>query len=204
MLTTIVPRAARRAAPVFLLTALGACSSLGGLGSILGGGTGAQPSGQLSGTVQSVDTRSQQIAIQQPNGQGVWVGYDNNTQVVYQNRNYSPTALQNGDQVTASIQDNGNGGYYTNYVQVNQSVQNGGAGMPSSNAQPFQGSVERVNRRNGWFTLNDNNLGTITVVLGNGVSQPDVTRFYSLRRGEFVRFYGYRTNNAQVALQQFY
>lgn len=45
-----------------------------------------------------MDTRSQQIAIQQSNGQTIAVNYDNQTQVVYQNQNYPPTALENGDQ----------------------------------------------------------------------------------------------------------
>src|SRR5665213_3604988 len=85
---------------------------------------------ERNGGVQGVDTRSQRIAIQQSNGQSVWIRYDNNTQVVYQNQNYSPTALENGDQVTANIQDAGNGSYYTSYVLVNQSVRGSNGGQP--------------------------------------------------------------------------
>ncbi len=205
MIMTIVPRAARRLAAAALLTALGACSSTGGLGNILGSvlGGGQQQSNQLSGRVQGVDTRSQRIGIQQSNGQTIAVSYDNNTQVVYQNQNYSPTSLENGDEVTVSIQDNGNGSYYTKYVQVDRSVRDNGGGQ-SSNVQTFQGSVRQVDRQNGLFTVDDNNFGRLTVVISNGVSRADIDRFNSLRSGNVVRFYGYRTGNSQVQLRQFY
>src|SRR5689334_14208232 len=75
------------------------CSQLGGLGSVLG--TGTQPqTGQVSGTVQTVDTRSQQIVVNAANGQQIAVYYDANTQVTYQNRNYAVANLERGDQIT--------------------------------------------------------------------------------------------------------
>jgi len=158
---------------------------------------------ERNGGVQGVDTRSQRIAIQQSNGQSVWIRYDNNTQVVYQNQNYSPTALENGDQVTANIQDAGNGSYYTSYVLVNQSVRGSNGGQPG-NVQTFQGTVRQVDRQNGAFAMDESNFGRITVVLANGVSRADVDRFNTLRAGDFVRFYGYSTGNSAVQLRQFY
>ncbi|MGI8510877.1 MAG: hypothetical protein ACR2MQ_16330 [Gemmatimonadaceae bacterium] len=215
MTVNIVGRAVRRGAVVLMMAGLGACSSTGGLGNILGsvlGGNGGgigggQQSNQLSGSVQGVDTRSQRIAIQQSNGQSVWVSYDNNTRVVFQNQNYPPTALENGDRVTASIQDGGNGAYYTNYVQVDQSVR-GNNGQQSqgqsSNVQTFQGSVRQVDRQNGWFIMDDRNAGRITVLLSNGVSRADINRFNNLRQGDVARIYGYPRSNSQVELRQFY
>ena len=197
----------RRVAFAAALAMLAGCSSTGGLGSILGSvlgnGGGATQGNQLYGSVQGVDTRSQRIAIQQSSGQSVWIRYDNNTQVVYQNQNYSPTALENGDQVTANIQDDGNGSYYTSYVLVNQSVR-GTNGSQPGNVQTFQGTVRQVDRQNGAFAMDANSFGRITVVLGNGVSRADVDRFNSLRPGDVVRFYGYATGNTAVQLRQFY
>jgi hypothetical protein len=198
-----VRRVARLGFVTAALASLGACSSMGGLGNVLGGVLGGQSSNQLSGMVQGVDTRSQQIAVQQSNGQAVWVRYDANTQVVYQNQNYSPTSLERGDQVTASIQDNGNGGYYTNYVRVDQSVRGNGSAQ-SSAVQTFQGTVRQVDRGNGWFTVDDPSVGRLTVVLANGVSRTDVDRFNGLRAGDYVRLYGYRSSGSQVQLRQFY
>ena len=199
---TIIQRIQRGATAALMIASVGACAgnSLGNvLGSVLGGG-GSQ-SGQLSGTIRGVDTRSQQIAIQASNGQTVPVYYDNQTQVVYQNQSYSPTALENGDRVTARVQANGNS-YYTDYVQVDQSVGGTGVGS-SSNVQLLQGTVRQIDRRNGRFTVDLNGYNTLTVMLYNP-SNNDVNRFNSLRNGDYVRFHGTYINNSEVQLRQFY
>jgi hypothetical protein len=201
---TINQRIQRGAAAALMIASLGACAgnSLGNiLGGVLGGGNGAQ-SGQLAGTVRSVDTRSQQIAIQQSNGQTVGVNYDNQTQVVYQNQNYPATALENGDQVTARIQANGNS-YYTDYVQVDRSVR-GTTGGASSNLQTLQGTVRQIDRNNGLFTVDVNNSGTLTVSMPYNLSSADANTFSRLRSGDYVRFYGTYVGNSRVELRQFY
>jgi hypothetical protein len=198
-----IQRIRRGAAGALMLASLGACA--GGLGNILGGvlggGQSSQQSGQLSGTIRGVDSRSQQISIQESNGQTVPVSYDNQTQVVYQNQRYNATSLEYGDQVTARIQANGNS-YYTDYVQVNQSVSGTGVGG-SANVQLMQGTVRQVDRRNGLFTVDVNNNSTLTVTLPNNLSSNDSNRFNNLRSGQFVRFYGTYLNNSQVQLRQF-
>ena len=200
---TTTQRLRQGAIAAFLLASLGACA--GNLGNVLGGVLG-QPaqSNQLSGTVGQVDTRSQVITIQQSNGQAVPVYYDNQTQVVYQNQNYSPTALESGDRVTARIRATGNN-YYTDYVQVDQSVSaTGNVSTASSNVQLLQGTVRQVDRRNGLFTMDMNNYGTLTVTLPYNPSTNDVNRFNNLRSGDFVRFYGTYLSSTQIQLRQFY
>ena len=202
---TVIQRIQRLSAAAMIVAFAGACAgnSLGNvLGSVLGGGSQSGQSGQLSGTIRGVDSRSQQISIQQSDGQTVPVYYDNQTQVVYQNQNYSPTALENGDRVTARIQANGNS-YYTDYVQVDQSVNGTGAGS-SSNVQLLQGTVRQVDLRNGWFTVVDTNgYNTMTVTVPYNLSTNDINRFRSLRNGDFVRFFGVYLNNSQIQLRQF-
>jgi len=199
---TIIQRIQRGAVGALMVASLGACAgnSLGNvLGSVLGGGS---QSSQLSGTIRGVDTRSQQITIQQSNGQTVPVYYDNQTQVVYQNQNYSPTALENGDRVTARIQANGNN-YYTDYVQVDQSARTNTGGT-SSNVQVVQGTVRQVDRASGLFTLNVTNYGTVTVSLPYNPTNQDINRFNGLRSGDYVRFYGAFLSNSRVELRQFF
>ncbi len=202
---TIIQRVQRLSATAAIIAFAGACAgnSLGNvLGSVLGGGSQGSQSGQLSGTIRGVDTRSRQIAIQQSNGQTVPVYYDNQTQVVYQNQSYPPTSLENGDRVTARIQANGNN-YYTDYVQVDQSVSGSGSGS-ASNVQLLQGTVRQVDTRNGWFTVDLNNYNnTLTVTVPYNLNSNDINRFRSLRNGDFVRFYGQYTSNSQVQLRQF-
>jgi exosome complex RNA-binding protein Csl4 len=187
-----------------MLASLGACSSAGGLGNILGSvlGGGAGQSNEVTGYVQGVDSRNRQIGIQQSNGQTVVVSYDNQTQVIYQNQNYPVTSLENGDQVTARIQQNGNGAYYTDVVQVNQSVSSSG-GVSSGNVQLLQGTVRQVEQPNGLFVMDANNGGRITVQLPRTLKQADLDRFRSLRPGDYVRLYGVYLNSSRVELRQF-
>jgi hypothetical protein len=198
---TKLQRVARSGAFGLAIVAFSACSSLGGLGNVLGGvlGGGGQ---QIQGTVLAVDTRSQYIALQQSDGQTVSLAYDNNTRVSFNNQNYSVTSLQRGDQVTANVQQSQNGAYYTNAVQVDRSV-NGTNGSVGGNVQSFQGTVRQVDYQNGWFTVDTNN-GRYTVSMPYNARTNDVNTFRSLRNGQNVRFYGVYQNNANVQLQQFY
>ena len=198
-------------AAVSTLVLATACSQLGGLGSVLGSAAQQPQASQVSGTVQSVDTRNQQIVLQATNGQSVALYFDQQTQVSYQNRAYSVTNLERGDRVTARIQQAQNGGYYTDLVQVDQSVQDAG-GVYSGNTgttgggtvQSLQGTVRQVDRTNGLFTLDVGNYQTLTVSMPYNPSQNDQTRFQNLRAGEAVRFYGVFLNNTRVELRRFY
>ncbi len=185
-----------------LLMTTAACSQLG---SILGGvgGAGAPQGNQLSGYVEGVDTRTQQIAIQTSNGQRVMLLFDNQTSVVYQNQNYPVTALERGDQVTARVQSTNGGGYYTDLIQVDQSVSSSGSSTGSGNVQSLQGTVGQIDRSNGQFRLDGSNTSVI-VSMPYNVRQSDVNTFNNLRVGDRVRFYGVFLNNSRVELRQFY
>jgi hypothetical protein len=181
-----------------LLVAAGACSQLG---SILGGAGGSPQSNQVSGYIEDVNTRTQQIAIQTSGGQRVVLSYDNQTAVVYQNQNYPVTALERGDQVTARVQSTSNGAYYTDLVQVDQSVSSASGGAGS--VQSLQGTVGQIDRSNGVFRLDGNNTSVI-VSLPYNVRQSDLNTFQNLRVGDRVRLYGVFVNNSRVELRQFY
>lgn len=184
-----------------LLLASGACSQLG---SILGGmgGTGTGQGNQLSGYVEAVDTRTQRIAIQASSGQRVVLSYDNQTSVVYQNQNYPVTALERGDQVTARVQSTTGGAYYTDLIQVDQSVSSSG-GTSSGQVQSLQGTVGQIDRSNGQFRLDGTNASVI-VTLPYNIRQSDLATFNNLRVGDRVRLYGVFLNNSRVELRQFY
>lgn len=200
-------RAVRIGVAMLALSSVGACSTAGGLGGVLGsvlGGVGGQNNNQVSGYVSGVDTRNRQLYIQQQGGQQISINYDQNTQVVYQNSNYSVTSLQNGDQVTLRVQQLQNGGYYTDYVQVDQSVNNSnGTIYQSGNVQTIEGNVRGVDRQQAYFTLNAQNGAVINVRLAGQVNRNDMNRFNSLRPGDYVRFYGVYTGNNNVELRQF-
>lgn len=103
---------------VLLLTA--ACGSmggaLGGLGDILGSPSTSQPS-DVRGSVEHVDTRERRIDLNvsyvnnlrdNNNGQRGSIYYDDNTRVVYQDREYRVADLERGDEISVTgVNDNG-------------------------------------------------------------------------------------------------
>jgi hypothetical protein len=203
----ILNTSARVTAAVLLLLSAAACSSAGSLGnilgSVLGGGAGqGGQGGQVSGYIQGVDTRNRQIGIQQSNGQTLVVAYDNQTQVVYNNQSYPVTSLENGDQITARVQQLQNGGYYTDVVQVDRSV-SGPSTIQSGNVQLLQGTVRQVDQANGLFLLDATNGTRVTVQLARQLSRTDLNRFRSLRTGDYTRLYGVYISNSRVELRQF-
>lgn len=197
-------RISRFGATAMLTASLAACAGTGGLGGILGGvlgGLGGGNNNQVSGTVQTVDTRNQQVIVVQSNGQSVALNYDNATSVVFNNQNYQVTSLERGDQVTARVQQLQNGGYYTDVIQVDRSV-SGTVGGGSQRS--FEGTVRQVNVQSGWFTMDTNNSGRITVTIPYSARSSDISRFQSLRPGDYVRIYGTVVSSGQVQLTQFY
>lgn len=180
---------------------VGACAQAGTLGDILGGVMNA-PAQTLAGTVQGVDTRAQQVFVRTNDNQTVAVSYDDRTAVVYQNQNYPVTALESGDQISVRITNTTNGGYYTDRIDVSQSVSSS-TGMGNESVQSLQGTVRQVDLTNGRFVL-ATNQGDLTVTLPYNPRSQDVDRFRSLRTGDYVRFYGIYLTNSRVELRQFY
>jgi hypothetical protein len=187
---------------VLSVLALGACAQGGALGEILGGVLGGGAA-QVAGTVRGVNTSAQELSLQQSNGQTVALNFDNQTQVVYQNRTYSVTALENGDQVVARVQQMQNGEYYTDSVQVTQPVSGSGTGGGSANVQSLQGTVRQVDPNNGVFTVETGNNVILTVSMPYNASNADRARFQNLRNGDYVRFSGVFITNSRVELRQF-
>lgn len=189
--------------------ALSACSQLGNVGDVLGSvlGTGQSQAQVVSAAVANVDTRNQQLQLQQSNGSYVTVAYDANTKVMYNNQTYTVANLERGDQVNARVQALQNGGYYTDAIEVTQSVSTAGGvsggGVYNGNVQSVSGYVYQIDRTNGWFTL-QNGGSTVQVTMPYNASSADVRTFNNLRSGDSVRFYGVWVSNNRVELRQFY
>ena len=198
---TSLTRTARLGAAVLTLVTAGACAQGGTIGDILSGVLGGG-SAQVSGVVRGVNTSSQQIALQQSNGETVALGFDNQTKVVYQERNYSVSSLENGDQVRAYVQQTQNGGYYADSLVVTLPV-NGTSTGNVNNVQSLQGTVRQIDRTNGVFTLETGNGVILTVSMPYNASTTDRNRFQNLRSGDYVRFYGEFLTNSRVELRQF-
>jgi hypothetical protein len=181
---------------------LTACSQAGQLGNILGSVLGGGAN-MVSGAIRAVDTRSQQISLEQSNGQSVALAYDNQTKVVYQDRLYSVTSLESGDQVSARVQQLQNGGYYADSVVVTQPVNGSSTTSASGGVQSLQGTVRQIDRNNGLFTVDAGGNVTLTVSMPYNANNTDVNKFNALRSGDYVRFYGVYLSQTRVELKQF-
>ena len=190
--------------------AITGCSQLGTLGNVLGGvmqpGVGSGNS-QVAGTVRYVDTQRGMLQITTTNGQTGNVYFDNRTQVVYQQQNYSVTALEQGDEVQMQLQQDQQGNYYTDYIQVTQSVSSNTGGYNNggynNNTVSAEGRVGWIDYQRGQFSL-VTSRGTYTVLMPYNAPAADANQFRNLRQNAYVRVQGQMVNNNQLQLQRFY
>lgn len=194
-----------------VLTVTG-CQNLGGLGNVLGGvlnpGGQQQQGGEVYGEVRAIDTQRQVLQIQTNNGQVGNVYFDNRTKVVYQQREYPVTALEQGDQIGLRVQQTQQGAAYTDYIFVTQSVQErggqgGGDGGYGTGMTVLEGRVGAVDYNRGEFQLSTNR-GTVVVYMRYGASAADADRLRRLRNGDYVRVEGRLTSNSRFELERFY
>ncbi len=213
----------RVAALATLLSAAG-CSQAGAIGDILGGvlapqgqGTGTGQGSQVAGEIQGVDTQRGILQLRTQSGQTGNVYFDQNTRVIYQQREYPVTALERGDVVAMSIQQDQRGNAYTNYIQVQQSVQertgqttqngtyNGGTyngGTSNASVQRFSGTVGYIDTQRGVFELRTQN-GAAQVALPYNVNSQDNQRFRSLRSGQNIVVDGRMVAQGRIDLERF-
>lgn len=186
------------------------CGSTGGqLGDILGGVLNAPAANStVTGEVTSVDTRNQQIVIRTNNNQTGYINYDNNTKVIYQNREYTVAALEPGDFVSMTVQQAANNQVYTNQITVTQSVQDRtGTQQPTTGntegVQRLEGTVSTIDRTRGTFELRSG--GNTTSVILNYNATAAVRDYYNrLRVGDYVRVEGRWIGQNQMSVERFY
>jgi len=205
-----------------MLSATG-CAQAGAIGEILGGvmgpqGQGQGQGGQVVGEIQGIDARQGIMQIRTQSGQTGNVRFDQNTRVVYQQREYAVTALERGDVVAFQVQQDQRGNAYTSYIQVQQSVQertgqntqqggvyNGGTGggtYGNNSVQRFAGTVGYIDTQRGSFELRTQN-GAAQVALPYGASAQDAQRFRALRSGQSVTLEGQLVAQGRIDLVRF-
>lgn len=173
-----------------LALALSACAG-GGLGDILlgGGGAGQPQSGSVTVEIQEVREAQQQIIVATQDGQQGPILYDQNTQVVYQNQQYPVVALERGDIVDMRVQQIQQG-YYTDLIEVRQSVQERQGGTPGT-AEPdvyrLEGTIGQIGLQESMFTLQMTQGGTLSVYIPTTAPASDRDRLRQYQAGDYVR-----------------
>ena len=184
--------------------ALASCHELGhvdGLGDYGG------MSNDVVGAVEYIDTRASEIEIRTDAGRTAVVRYDDRTQVVYQQRNYSVANLEPGDYIAARVQQDRNGQDYTNTITVRESIQERGARReaPRGNSRldRAEGRVEYVDQRRGTFEMRDSRNRLIVVSVAFNAPRTVIDQFNRLRNGDHVRIEGRAVNADQFDLENF-
>jgi hypothetical protein len=190
----MMTRSALRLPLVVLLVAGAGCSGeqLGQLGEILTG-TGGQPGQAQSGTVtveiQEVRQQQQQIVVATQEGQQGAVLYDQNTQVLYQEEQYPVRALEYGDIVDMRIQEIQQG-YYTDLIQVRQTVQERQGGYresPEPDVYRVEGTIGEIDLQEWMFTLQMTQGGELPIYLTADASAAERDRLRQYQPEDYVR-----------------
>jgi len=179
------------------LTGCDELARVGGLGNY--GSLGSD----LVGEVENVDTRAREIQIRTDSGRTSVVRYDDRTQVIYQQRNYSVANLEPGDYVAARVQQDRNGQNYTDTITVREGVQDRGNKRGSGRLDRIEGRVEYVDERRGTFELRDSRNRLIVVAVPFNAPGSVMDRFNRLRTGDFVRIEGRAAGSDRFDLENF-
>jgi hypothetical protein len=138
---------------------LAGCGS-SGIGDVLGGPRGNDQYGQtgdVRGTVESVNTADRSIVVNSEGGGAynlrndgdgdVVLYYDNNTTVEYQGQTYRPEDLERGDRIAAEVNESGSR-LYAQDIRVLHDVTSGGGIGDDPRTDDLRGVVRYVDTRN--------------------------------------------------------
>ena len=144
----------------------------------------------LIGEVEYVDTRAREIEIRTDSGGTAVVRYDDQTQVIYQQRNYSVANLEPGDYIAARVEQGRDGRNYTSTITVREVVQDRGNRRGSARLDRIEGRIDYVDERRGTFELRDARGQLIVVSMPFNAPRQVLDRFKQLRTGDYVRIEG--------------
>ena len=183
-----------------LAVALTGCDELARVGDL--GNYGSFGS-DLVGEVEYVDTRAREIEIRTDSGATSVIRYDDQTQVIYQQRNYSVANLEPGDYIAARVQQDRDGRKYTDTITVREGVQDRGNRRGSARLDRIEGRIESIDERRGTFELRDSRSRLIVVAVPFNAPRSVIDRFNRLRKDDYVRIEGRAAGAERFDLESF-
>ena len=180
--------------------ALTGCDELARVGDL---GNYGSLGNDLVGEVEYVDTRAREIEIRTDSGATAVIRYDDQTQVIYQQRNYSVANLEPGDYIAARVQQDRDGRNYTDTITVREGVQDRGNRRGSAQLDRIEGRIESIDERRGTFELRDTRSRLIVVAVPFNAPRSVIDRFNRLRKGHYVRIEGRAAGAERFDLESF-
>jgi hypothetical protein len=170
------------------------------------GGYGRAPvqEREIAGEIEYIDGKARELEVRTESGRTALLRYDDQTQVVYRQRNYSPANLERGDYIAARIQQERDGRSYTEMITVRESVQDR-AGVRRDGGgrlERIDGRVESIDPRRGTFELRDSRDRLIVVSIPFNAPRPVIEGFNRLREGDSLEIEGRRVG-ARFELENF-
>jgi hypothetical protein len=193
------------AARLFGLLALGVLGLTGchELGHVDGLGGYGDPDGNLVGEVRYVDSRARQIELRTESGRALNIRYDNQTRVVYRQRDYAVSDLEPGDYVAVRAQQDRDGRYSTDLITVRESVQDRSGGSRTARLDRLEGRVESIDARRGSFEVRDRAGRRVLVSMPYDPPRVERDRFSRLREGDYIRVEGSYSDPDRFQLDRF-
>ncbi|MGH7828410.1 MAG: hypothetical protein ACREQ7_24915 [Candidatus Binatia bacterium] len=182
------------------ILALAGCHELGHLGDA---GGYADSSDNIVGEVRHVDTRAREIEVRTDAGRTRSIRYDNQTKVVYRQRDYEVANLEPGDYVAMRTQQDRNGRLFTDQITVRESVQDRSGSHRVGRLDRFEGTVEYIDSRRGLFELRNRQNRLVVVTLPYNAPRSVSDRFNRLREGDVVKVEGRFVNQDRFELESF-
>jgi hypothetical protein len=184
-------------ATVLVLAACGVPGHLGDLGDY------GSSRADIVGEVRNVDTRARLIEIRTDAGRTRSVRYDNQTKVIYRQKEYAVGNLEPGDYVATRAQQERDGRFYADQIIVRESVQDRSGSARIGRLDRFEGTVEFIDPRRGLFELRNRQNRLVVVTLPYNAPRDVSDRFHRLREGDFVRIEGRFLNRDRFELESF-
>jgi exosome complex RNA-binding protein Csl4 len=161
----------------------------------------------LIGEVENVDTRAREIELRTDSGRTSVVRYDDRTQVIYQQRNYSVANLEPGDYVAARVQRDRDGQDFADTITVRESVQERGgsrsSGRGNRRLDRAEGTIENIDPRRGTFEMRDSRDHLVLVSVPFNAPRSVIDKFNNLRTGDHVRVEGRAVGADRFDLENF-
>jgi len=188
---------------VFLSLALIALTGCPAMDPLDTGGIGGI-NNDVIGEVQFVDSRNRELEIRTDSGRRSVLRFDNNTQVIYRQRNYPVSNLERGDYVAARVQQDRDGRWFVTSISVRETAQDRGMGASTGNRlDRTEGRVEFIDTRRGTFEIRDPRNRVVLVSVSFNAPRTVTDRFNRLRNGDYVRVEGRSTATDRFDLENF-
>jgi hypothetical protein len=165
----------------------------------------AAPERNVVGEVEYIDGRTRELEVRTESGRTALLRYDDRTQVVYHQRNYSAANLERGDYIAARIQQERDGRSYTDMITVRESVQDRAGGQREGSGgrlERIDGRIESIDPRRGTFELRDSRDRLIVVMIPFNAPRVVIDTFNRLRQGDSLEIEGRRVG-ARFELENF-